>query len=96
VLAPPPHKPFTAQAALALVQLSLVPPLAPEQVQLELPPHDPATFAVLLPALQLYCVALLHAPLMGHRALALQQLTARPVPVPEHVQVALPPQLPAL
>ena len=38
----------------------------------------------------------LHPPLMGQSGLARQQLTARPVPVPEHVQVALPPQLPAL
>ena len=53
---------------MALVQLALLPPPEPEQVQVELPPHDPATFAVLLPVVQLNCVALLQTPLTGQAA----------------------------
>ena len=57
-----------AQAALAFEQLALVPPPEPEQVQVELPPHEPATLEVLVPVVQAYCTALLQAPFAGTTA----------------------------
>ena len=45
--------PLTGQAALASEQLALLPPLAPLQVQVELPPQLPALLAVEVPAEQL-------------------------------------------
>jgi hypothetical protein len=89
--------PLTGQAALAFEQLvSLVPPPVPTQLQVELPPQDPATLAALVPVVQPYCTLLLQLPLTAQAAFASEQLAVDPPPVPEHVQVALPPHDPAL
>ena len=47
------QEPLMVQAGLDLVQLvSFEPPPDPRQVQVDDPPHDPATFAVSVPVVQ--------------------------------------------
>lgn len=94
----PPTMPATekvgAQAALAIEQLAFVPPLLPLHVQVWLPPQLPAEYPLGEPVVQVLADPP-QTPVTGHAALAIEHAAFDPPPLPLHVQVWLPPQLPA-
>lgn len=96
LLAVPPHRPLTGQAGLDLAQLSLVPPLLPAQVQVALPEQTPALVLVAVPLKQALMLPLLHWPLTGQGALAMEQGVLLPPSVPVQVQLSVVPQAPGL
>jgi hypothetical protein len=77
--------------------ISSVPPLAPRQVQFEIHPQEPATFADEVPIEQAYCVELSQTPLTTQAGLDLvQERSLDPPPAPRQDQVDDPPQEPAI
>lgn len=89
---PPPHgwehepqplqPPLTGQGVLAWVQLALLPPRLPTQIQVALPPQTPGFGLASVPFTQLLMLALLHWPLIGQRALLTLQPALDPPPLP--------------
>jgi hypothetical protein len=61
----------------------------PRHDQVDDPPQDPATLAVVIPAEQANCVELSQEPFTGHEAFALLQVRSLVPPlIPRHDQVA--------
>ena len=83
--------PLTGQAALAFEQPGeFAPPFGLWQVHVRVVPQPVSPLSLIaVPAVQPRGVLLLHTPAI-HAALLLQQLTVKPVPVPEQYQVAVP------
>ena len=92
------QEPFTGHGGFSLPQvISSDPPLSPRQLQLDIQPHEPGSFADEVPTEQANWVVLSHAPLMTQSGLDLVQVRSSDhPPAPRHDQVADPPQEPAI
>lgn len=74
---------YATHAAFALEHEAFVPPLAPAHVQVDDPPHDPATLEVDVPTEHAYWTALLHTPFTGQAWVLQDWLVAPTVPQTE-------------
>jgi hypothetical protein len=96
VLLDHPHEPLIEQGALVLLHpVAFVPPPDPRQVQVDEPPHEPATLDADVPAEQAYCVALLHEPFTIQAAFAIPQTEFDPPPLQRQFQLLDHPHEPA-